>query len=72
MSSCPATLHNELLDPIVARDLQCVEEHWRKPAVQNRFGRPKESASAVFYFASDASTFMTGADVVVDDGFNLR
>ena len=68
----PGYIHTELLDPIIARDPQGAEDHWRKPAVQNRFGRPDELASAVVFLASDASTFMTGEEMVIDGGFTLR
>ena len=68
----PGYIHTELLDPIIARDPQGAEDHWRKPAVQDRFGRPEELASAVVYLASDASTFMTGEEMVIDGGYTLR
>jgi len=34
-----------------------------------RLGEPQDIAHAVLYLASDASSFMTGAEVVVDGGF---
>lgn len=34
-----------------------------------RFGAPEEVAGAVVYFASDASTFVTGQNLYVDGGF---
>lgn len=34
-----------------------------------RFGRPEEIADAIVYLASDRSTFMHGATMVVDGGF---
>jgi NAD(P)-dependent dehydrogenase (short-subunit alcohol dehydrogenase family) len=34
-----------------------------------RFGNPDELCGAVIYLLSDASTFLTGADIVIDGGF---
>lgn len=35
----------------------------------NRFGDPSELAGAVLWLASDAATFVTGAEICVDGGF---
>ena len=35
----------------------------------NRLGLPEEIARAAVYLASDASSFMTGSDLLIDGGY---
>jgi NAD(P)-dependent dehydrogenase (short-subunit alcohol dehydrogenase family) len=35
----------------------------------NRLGEPDEIAQAALFLASDAASFMTGADMLVDGGY---
>lgn len=42
---------------------------WKAVTPQGRLGSPDELQGAVVYLASDASTFTTGTDIVIDGGF---
>lgn len=42
---------------------------WIAATPMRRMGKPEELQGVVLYLASDASTFTTGSDVVVDGGF---
>ncbi len=42
---------------------------WHEMTPQHRMGQPHEIAEAVLYLASDASTFATGTNLVVDGGY---
>ena len=42
---------------------------WAKLAPMNRIGNPEELQGVALYLASDASTYTTGTDVVVDGGY---
>ena len=35
-----------------------------------RYGKPDELLGAVFWLASDAASFVTGAEIAVDGGFS--
>lgn len=68
----PGYIHTELVDPILAVHGDTIRRHWLEPAVQNRFGKPEELGPALVYLVSDASTFVTGEEMVVDGGYTLR
>jgi sorbose reductase len=48
---------------------QDVKNIWRDKIPMGREGRPEELKGAYLYLASDASTYTTGADLVVDGGY---
>ena len=68
----PGYIHTELVDPFLEKHADQAAEHWLKPSVQNRFGEAHELAAAVVYMASDAASFMTGEEMVIDGGYTLR
>jgi len=43
----------------------------RKSIPLGRLGKPEDVASAVIYLLSDASEFMTGAELTVDGGMRV-
>lgn len=44
---------------------------WKERTPLGRVAEPDEIASAVLYLASDASSFATGTDIVLDGGYSL-
>lgn len=46
-------------------------QHWIEDAPMLRCGLPEELGLTIVYLASDASSFMTGAVIVVDGGYSL-
>lgn len=46
-----------------------ITDVWMAATPMKRFARPDEIAGAVIYFASDASSYTTGSELLVDGGF---
>jgi NAD(P)-dependent dehydrogenase (short-subunit alcohol dehydrogenase family) len=45
---------------------------WRSMIPLGREGQPKELKGIYCYLASDASTYTTGTDIIVDGGYCIR
>ena len=67
---------NALAPGYVKTDMSPVDEpefqqHWILDAPQQRYATPEEIAPSVVYLASPASSFMTGAVLLVDGGYSV-
>ncbi len=69
----PAFVRTPILDPLVTRFGE--REAYAKLGRQipmGRIGEPEEVAYGVLYLASDESSFMTGAELVLDGGLSAQ
>jgi len=68
---CPGFVLTEMLQGYIGKqaDPRAAERTFASMAPMNRIGRPEEIASAALFFASDASSFVTGVALPVDGGY---
>jgi NAD(P)-dependent dehydrogenase (short-subunit alcohol dehydrogenase family) len=69
-SVCPGIIQTELFQTNAVLSHEELEEK-QKFFPLKRFGQPKDVAYAVVYFLSDASSWVTGADLKIDGGYTL-
>ena len=66
------------MTPMIERQLVGVKNPyallalWASDAILNRLGRPEETAAGAAFLASDESSFMTGASLVIDGGYTAK
>lgn len=61
---CPGYIRTEIFDGVSE-----YVKAWEDLTAMERIGKPEELRSALLYLASDASSFTTGTEVVVDGGY---
>ncbi|WP_406815295.1 SDR family oxidoreductase [Mycobacterium sp. M23085] len=64
-SVSPGYILTELVEPLTEYHRQ-----WEPKIPLGRIGRPEELTGLYVYLASDASSYMTGSDVVIDGGYS--
>lgn len=66
---CPGMTRTLMAAPGTVSSEQLAEDEMRYPL--KRYAEPKEIALAVVYLLSDASTWVTGTDFIIDGGLSL-
>jgi NAD(P)-dependent dehydrogenase (short-subunit alcohol dehydrogenase family) len=71
---CPGAIETPMLERVIEfqGDSNEVRARRLKNYPLNRFGYPHEVAQTALFLASDDSTFVTGATIVVDGGFTAK
>lgn len=69
-SVCPGIIQTELFETNAVLTPEELEDK-KKFFPLKRFGQPKDVANAVVFFLSDASSWVTGADLKIDGGYTL-
>lgn len=65
----PGMIDTNIYEDGVITDDQLSEDAKRYPL--GRYGKPEEVAYAVVYLLSDASSWMTGTNLLIDGGYTL-
>ncbi|WP_099025105.1 SDR family NAD(P)-dependent oxidoreductase [Mycolicibacterium palauense] len=63
----PTEVSPDMVDADVAR-----RQALREASPLKRIGRPEELASAILFLAGDESTYMTGAELLIDGGLTVK
>jgi len=69
----PAYIDTEMTETLTAElGGEQVRQRFAARTPVGRLGRPEEVAEAVVFLASDATSYMTGTELVMDGGFSAR
>jgi len=70
-SLSPGYMLTKLTKTILAGDpTQSLKKTWEGLTPMGRMGDPSDLHGAIVFLASDASSFMTGADLLIDGGYS--
>jgi NAD(P)-dependent dehydrogenase (short-subunit alcohol dehydrogenase family) len=64
---CPGWTHTEMMDRLI-QSKPGFERRIAERSPMGRIGAPEEVASVVLWLCSDAASFVTGSNIVVDGG----
>lgn len=68
-SVCPGMIETPLIYSGEVDEMQLDAERERYPL--KRFGKPEEVADSIAFLLSDASSYITGTDLIIDGGFSI-
>ena len=68
-SICPGMVDTPLIHRGTITEEQLAEDAKRYPL--GRYGRPEDIANGALYLLSDASSWLTGHDLIIDGGFSI-
>ena len=67
---CPGMIDTGIMKNGALTEEQLLEDSKNYPL--KRYGKPEEVARAIIFLLSDAASFITGAEIVVDGGFSIQ
>lgn len=67
---CPAMVNTEILSQGIISEEQLLEDMKNYPL--KRYGEPKDIAYAIIYLLSNASSWVTGINLIIDGGITLK
>ncbi|WP_077471008.1 glucose 1-dehydrogenase [Rhizobium sp. P44RR-XXIV] len=71
---CPGPVSTQLLEDVflASDDPEWMRQSFERRMILNRLGTPEECANAALFLASSESSFMAGANLVLDGGWTTR